>query len=113
MNRKALLTFLVGLAVCVGGVAVASDLPNLPKDSALPKSDRSPGQVMFRHGTHVSPKAPDCTGCHTPKMWPMKKGARKPELSHKVMKRGELCGGCHEGERAFGLDECDRCHATE
>jgi len=115
MKRRTIMVVLVGAGLLVGGLAVAADLPklpNLPKAAALAKAEKSPGQVTFRHKTHVKPEAADCTVCH-PKMWSMKKGAKKPEITHKAMKKGEYCGKCHEGKKAFGLDECDNCHASE
>jgi c(7)-type cytochrome triheme protein len=26
------------------------------------------------------------------------------------MKKGELCGACHDGSKAFAVDECTSCH---
>ncbi|MBI5548329.1 MAG: hypothetical protein HY901_30985 [Deltaproteobacteria bacterium] len=103
---------LASLLLTAAGLA-AEKLPKLPKDSTLPKAARSPGAVVFKHTTHVMPKAPDCTLCH-PKMWPIRPGAKKPEIKHRAMEQGEYCGACHKQEKtAIGLDDCDKCHQSE
>lgn len=112
--RKILPTLLAALTVLVGAAAIAGEaLPKLPKDVALPKSEKSPGVVTFKHGTHVTPQSADCTTCH-PTIWPMKAPAKRPEIKHKAMAKGEYCGKCHaDGQPAFNLEECDKCHASE
>ena len=111
--RRVVPVILSGLALPFAMVALAAELPKLPKDSQLPKATKSPGIVIFKHTTHVRPESADCTGCH-PKDWPMKPGAKKPQIKHKAMDKGELCGKCHaEGKTAFNLEECEKCHASE
>jgi ferredoxin len=34
-------------------------------------------------------------------------------LRHARMKKGEQCGTCHNDEKAFGFDDCEKCHASE
>jgi len=36
--------------------------------------------------------------------------ARQGSISMERMQKGELCGVCHDGKRATGLDECALCH---
>jgi c(7)-type cytochrome triheme protein len=96
-------------------IAVAAELPRLPKDLALPKGEDSPGQVVFRHDSHVDAKKPSCTGCH-PKLFPMlhESALAKGAITHDRMeKKGELCGTCHgKGKVAFDFnDDCENCHA--
>ncbi|MGC4117668.1 MAG: cytochrome c3 family protein [Myxococcales bacterium] len=111
--RRTIPAILAALAGIVAATALAAELPKLPKDIALPKAAKSPGVVTFKHTTHVKAESADCTSCH-PKDWPMKPGAKKPEIKHKVMNKGELCGKCHaDGKSAFNLEECDKCHASE
>jgi c(7)-type cytochrome triheme protein len=26
---------------------------------------------------------------------------------------GEWCGACHDGDKAFGADECEKCHVEK
>lgn len=73
------------------------------------------GKVTFKHGTHVKLAAPDCTSCH-PKLFKIiEKGktADGAPFKHARMKKGEQCGTCHNDEKAFGFDDCEKCHASE
>lgn len=111
--RRIVPGLVAALAAVVAATALAAELPKLPKDIALPKAAKSPGVVTFKHTTHVKPGNADCTACH-PKDWPMKQGAKKPEIKHKAMNKGELCGKCHgEGKSSFDLEDCEKCHASE
>jgi hypothetical protein len=51
------------LALLGTGLAVAYDLPRLPKELALKRSPDSPGQVIFRHESHVDAATPTCLTC--------------------------------------------------
>ncbi len=109
--RRALLAGLLA----AGTIAAAAELPRLPKDLQLPKGDDSPGQVVFRHETHVDAKHPSCTACH-PTLFPMLHESALPKgaITHDRMeKKGELCGSCHgKGKAAFDFaDACENCHA--
>jgi c(7)-type cytochrome triheme protein len=111
--RHTLPKIVAALALCLCAVALAADLPKLPKDSQLPKAPKSPGVVTFKHTTHVKAESADCTVCH-PNDWSTKQGAKRPEIKHKAMAKGELCGKCHaDGKQAFNLEECEKCHASE
>jgi c(7)-type cytochrome triheme protein len=69
----------------------------------------------FNHTKHVAAKNVDCATCHT-----MRPGASrgrqmsKPLVSmHFAPAQSVSCGGCHNGQRAFGPDDftnCKRCH---
>ncbi len=112
-TRRALL--LAAFALAIAPAAGAADLPRLPKELQLPKGEDSPGQVTFRHDSHVDAKKPSCTACH-PKLFPMLKESALPRgaITHDRMeKKGELCGTCHgKGKVAFDFnDACENCHA--
>jgi c(7)-type cytochrome triheme protein len=100
-------------AVLLGaGLAVAYDLPRLPKDLALKRGSDSPGQVTFRHESHVDSAKPTCLACH-PERFSLLGGAaaaKRPAITHERMTAGRDCGACH-GKEAFGLDDCTMCHA--
>ena len=62
-------------------------------------------------------RADKCTVCHV-KVFKMKKEADAP-LTMERMKKGELCGACHNGKTevggkvAFNVDDkanCEKCH---
>jgi c(7)-type cytochrome triheme protein len=103
------------LAVVLGVVlagAAAADLPRLPKDLLVAKGPDSPGQVTFRHDSHVDAARPDCTACHPRRFSILGRsgGEARPAVTHAAMEKGQACGACH-GKAAFGFDECGNCHA--
>ena len=104
----------VGALLLFGTVALCgADLPKLPKDLVLPRSADSPGVVTFRHSTHVDSGRPDCSGCHPGTFKILRSTARKEVIKHATMEKGKLCGKCHDGKSATGLDSCETCHKAE
>ena len=96
------------------GVSPSSPAPAAagPRDIKLPRSDASPGVVVFRHSSHAAPKA-KCADCH-PALFTMKAGATGI-ANHSVFHE-KKCGSCHNGKRAFGtddMDKCQSCHSAE
>jgi len=80
-----------------------------PAAFAFPSDATSPGKVTFEHAKHIA-KGAKCADCH-PKLFTMKKGGDK--LSMDSMGEGKQCGACHNGERAFGVmdgEKCLSCH---
>jgi c(7)-type cytochrome triheme protein len=93
--------------VTAGKPAAASGPPAI----AFPTDPNSPGKVTFEHAKHVA-KGAKCADCH-PKLFAMKKGGTK--LSMDSMGEGKNCGSCHDGKKAFGVmdgEKCDSCHRT-
>lgn len=112
MTRGCATKLAVGLAVLLSGAA-AADLPRLPKDLLLARGADSPGQVTFRHDSHLSGARPDCVACHPRRFSILGRsgGEARPAITHEAMeKKGQACGACH-GKEAFGFDECGNCHA--
>jgi c(7)-type cytochrome triheme protein len=102
----------LAMTLVAAGVA-AADLPRLPKELPLPKGAESPGQVVFRHDSHVDAAKPACLECHPRRFSILERagGEARPAITHEVMeKRAQACGACH-GQAAFGFDECGNCHA--
>lgn len=116
LNQTAARRILLGLALGSSVALGAQAWPKLPGPIAMPRSENSPGQVSFRHDTHVDPARPDCTTCH-PRPFRILKESRakaRPPITHARMEQGELCGRCHDGKQAFALDEdCTYCHREE
>jgi len=111
MTSRTAARLAVALGVLLAGVAAAG-LPRLPGDLLLARGADSPGQVTFRHGSHVDEARPDCTTCH-PRRFSILGRSRteaRPAVTHAAMEKGQACGGCH-GKAAFGFDECGNCHA--
>jgi c(7)-type cytochrome triheme protein len=103
----------LALAVLLlAGTAGATDLPNLPQALPLPQGGDSPGEVTFRHESHVDGAKPACLACH-PGRFPIlgRSAERRTRIvTHAAMEKGESCGACH-GKQAFGFDDCTSCHA--
>jgi c(7)-type cytochrome triheme protein len=36
--------------------------------------------------------------------------AKSKHATMKQMEKGKSCGACHDGKRAFALDDCTKCH---
>jgi len=104
---------LLGLLLA-SAAAWASGLPRLPTELKLPQGDDSPGQVTFRHDSHVDAGKPGCLSCH-PRLFPILKESalKKGSLTHEKMQAGQGCGACHgKGKAAFDFeDACENCHA--
>lgn len=112
MTCPSAVRLLVAVGLLGAGVGLA-DLPRLPKDLPLPQGADSPGQVVFRHDSHVDAARPDCVACHPRRFSILGRsgGEARPAITHDAMeKKGQACGACH-GQAAFGFDECGNCHA--
>jgi c(7)-type cytochrome triheme protein len=108
--RPAALAGLALLTIGLSGTALA-ELPRLPGDLALRRGADSPGQVIFRHSSHVDAAKPDCVTCH-PRRFSIlgSQGTPRAAITHQAMEQRQACGGCH-GPQAFGFDECSNCHS--
>jgi c(7)-type cytochrome triheme protein len=63
------------------------------------------GKVVFDGKEHAD-KALKCNACHTA-IFKMKK---EMKITMADMKAGKNCGACHDGKKAFGADDCAKCH---
>ncbi len=99
------------LAALLAVAAAGKDLPNLPGDLKLGKSEDSPGQVTFRHSSHVDSDRPACLSCHPRRFGILGRSgaAARPPVTHAAMEKGEACGACH-GKEAFNFEDCSNCH---
>lgn len=96
-----LLTVLIFAAV---SVAIA-----VPPNKTLTFDKSSMGDVTFSGKVHKDAGI-SCKECHSKDMFPkMKKGS--VEITMDKIYAGELCGKCHNGDRAFEAKKsCNRCH---
>jgi len=111
MTARAPRLALAAAALLLAGAALA-DLPRLPAELSLTRSVDSPGQVAFRHDSHVDGAKPACLGCHPGRFGLLghREGAPRPAITHAAMEKGQACGACH-GKAAFGFEDCSMCHA--
>ena len=72
---------------------------------------KSAGKVVFSHRDHINKKglANNCRACHDA-LFDLKK---KKHFSMADMRSGASCGACHDGKKAFTIDDCARCHQTK
>lgn len=101
--KKSLLLVVAGLFV-LSGIALA-----VPSGKTLEFTKSSMGKVTFSGKIHADAGV-KCQECHNPDTFPkMKFGT--VEIKMAKIYAGELCGKCHNGERAFAAKtSCTRCH---
>ena len=98
-----------GIVAAALALAAAPAPPlRLPPDRVYDRSKDSPGPVVFSHTNHVEIADNKCTGCHPV---PFKMLHPAGRMTHDEMNAGRLCGTCHDGKTASGVEEaCDHCH---
>jgi c(7)-type cytochrome triheme protein len=96
---------LLGIALLLTGITACPVFAVMPNQS-ITYQDGSAGPVTFSGNNHRMP----CSTCHNKNMFPrMEKGATP--ITMKAIYAGQLCGACHNGEKAFAAKgNCDRCH---
>jgi c(7)-type cytochrome triheme protein len=100
------------LATMLGFVSLASGEPapelRLPPDVTYSGAEASPGPVVFSHTIHVPLADTRCVTCH-PAPFSILQPTRG--ITHEAMNAGGLCGVCHNGTKASGVqDACEHCH---
>jgi|APIni6443716594_1056825.scaffolds.fasta_scaffold373062_2 c(7)-type cytochrome triheme protein len=102
--RTQLLWILVAVSISVCGIAYGAAMQDI-----IYKGDKASDEVIF-HGDQHLKRGFKCNDCHNKEMFPeKKKGATV--ITMKAIQQGKLCGKCHNGKIAFGIDHhCDRCH---
>ena len=71
--------------------------------------DKASDEVIF-HGDQHLKRGFKCESCHNKEMFPQKKKGATV-ITMKAIQQGKLCGKCHNGKSAFGIDHnCNRCH---
>jgi len=115
-HRLSWSSVLVAVSIAaLGGAISVEALPRLADGIKIARSPDSPAQVLFNHATHVDDKNPNCTACHpTPFRILKSSRATSTPIVHARMEKGEQCGMCHNGKKAFALDEdCTFCHRDD
>jgi len=68
---------------------------------------RETGPVPFTHRAHAGRQS--CVDCHH-QIYPF--GKVKP-VGMAAMEKGQSCGACHDGKKAFAVSDCARCHPVK
>lgn len=84
--------------------ALLGDLTLAPKEGVAPERASFP-PARFPHWVHRIRYR--CMACHPD---PFEHRAGATEMTMEAMRRGETCGECHNGQAAFALMQCPRCH---
>jgi len=88
-----------------------------PADITLVNNEGT-SKAVFSHKKHTTREKLRCIECH-PKLFIMKVGkdvVKRGKLTMEEMKKGKYCGSCHNGNKAFSLDDikhCRRCHPRD
>jgi c(7)-type cytochrome triheme protein len=69
---------------------------------------KATGPTLFSHAKHLDAN-PDCTACH-PKLFV---AGHNKRVTMADMKKGKSCGACHDGTKAFSIDQCTSCHPVK
>jgi len=83
----------------------------LPGDLAIKMGETRPGLVIFSHARHVDAESPTCIACHSGKFKML-----PSNIDISPMKKMEYCGQCHDGVKAVGIrdkERCNSCHANK
>lgn len=84
-----------GAAAAVGGGDIIFDA-------------KGTGKALFSHDQHVS-RGFACTGCH-PSLYVTSEKHKQTTMAQ--MQKGQSCGACHNGKRAFSVkSDCQKCHS--
>ncbi len=64
--------------------------------------------VVYSHEFHIAKAGLKCTDCHY-QIFNMREEVRRWTMADMV--KGKSCGACHNGQRAFAVQEnCTKCH---
>lgn len=93
-------------------VVVAAPELRLPAPYTFPASADSPGPVVFDHEVHVAVADNQCQTCHATSFRLTEPGRPVTgKLTYEAVHEGPLCASCHDGKKAFAIEEdCSNCH---
>jgi c(7)-type cytochrome triheme protein len=75
------------------------------------KNTKKFAPVLFSHDKHVQ-AGNSCTDCHD-KIFKKEMGTTDigNTMTMRALKKGEFCGSCHDGQKAFSVKtSCKKCH---
>jgi c(7)-type cytochrome triheme protein len=99
MNRQIIIFFAAAIAMLMAVPVQAKDIKYNFKNVPA---------VVFSHDSHLA-KSKDCKSCHSA-IFDLSK---KRTFTMADMERGQSCGACHNGKKAFGVTtqkDCSKCH---
>ena len=100
------------LMLVLAAVAFSGSVLAVPPGKTVEFAAGPMGKVTFDGKTHAAAGL-KCNDCHT-KIFKMKKGADKITMA--AINKGEFCGACHNGTKAFKASDpakCATCHKKD
>ena len=105
MCRK-LIFFALLLTLILPGIAAARWIDDIATINV-----GATGPVKFSHYNHLDALGKKCTLCHN-KIFNIVV-SKNPKFTMDDMRKGKACGACHNGNKAFAVDDdCSACHPT-
>ena len=102
--RSILVWMLTVVSVVVCGLAYGAAMQDI-----IYQGDKASDEAIFHGDKHLK-RGFTCNDCHNREMFQQKKKGATV-VTMKAIQQGKLCGKCHNGKIAFGIDHhCDRCH---
>ncbi len=112
---KLKLLFLSVIVLFAAGWAGLGGVPEVHAEDApgkiVYKDTKSFAPVTFDHGKHKG-DGMGCSDCHDA-LFKKKRGSADVNnaLTMKALRKGKLCGACHDGKQAFSASKnCKKCH---
>lgn len=103
---RTLLLIILSFILLLPGVATARWI-----DDIVSMDVEATGSVDFSHYNHLDALGKKCTLCHN-QVYNIVR-SKNPEFSMDDMRKGKACGACHNGSKAFAVDDdCSACHPT-
>ena len=115
MNNKttyhgSLLSYLLSTVIAIGFLftaTVQAEYGDIVINNYSDKADMRP--VIFPHWFHRIRFR--CKICHADLGFKLQAGGNKINMLKLI--NGEYCGACHNGDVAWGLDNCELCHTAK
>lgn len=101
--KNRIIFFSMAVALLTAGIVLAVEVRDVVFKT------KNAGKVVFSHSVHMKGMANNCRACHDA-IFSMK---TKVHFTMADMGKGKSCGACHNGKKAFKLQECARCHQTK
>lgn len=95
----------LGLMLALGPLSVRAEYADVVLNRAAEENGMRP--VIFPHWFHRIRFR--CKVCHYELGFQMRAGSNKIDMASIL--DGRFCGACHDGETAWSVENCDRCHS--
>lgn len=98
---------LLMVAMALGSMDASAEFGDVVLNNYSDEAGVNP--VVFPHWFHRIRYT--CKACHTDLNIRMSAGSNKIKMSD--IMDGQYCGSCHDGETAWGIENCELCHSAK